>query len=330
MISFTPFSFAQQNSFNSNDELLILKRVEDVMYLFQDNLNTLGDTTFTLNEKETIIQDIFDQVFKNKNTPIFNNLYTKTGSTNDQSEHLAAELYLGNIVTFFKKGISFEFTDPQISKVLFDCKTYERLVKATIYQSFNGIRMDEPLEKKDMHLDVYFTFNEDSESDLSQPRISAIGVHTENDIDFTPIYTDEDNTTQINNLLDSLNALISESHMSNAVFIQINSTKITCPPKLIWLAPEDLSFGGDIYKRLIQAKIRSTAPIKEKSVYINNDRVTSRNLSLSKREISQVNGIFYEELIEIEIEVRPGTNVITIEVIDENNEKVSESNEIIA
>ncbi len=125
---------AQSYSLSEVQQEILREQAMELIANYNANLNSLGDPTLEVNEKELFIASMVQDIFEEKKQLIYNDLQPgrKAG------EHLPAEMYLQNIITQYAGGLEVTFNNIKLSDFFYDEVKKRPFIKAELKSSFKG------------------------------------------------------------------------------------------------------------------------------------------------------------------------------------------------
>jgi hypothetical protein len=167
-------ALAQQRVSETQAEVMQMQ-VKELIANYFASLNSIGDKELAFSDKELILVNTL-RSFENKSTLVFNDL----DPSKQESASIRAEVYLGNILTRYAKGLSIEVSDINISKIFFDKGLNRNFLKAEVIRSMKGIHINQSIARSDT-IDIYIAFIEAaSTGKIGRPLIYGIEPHKDN------------------------------------------------------------------------------------------------------------------------------------------------------
>lgn len=150
-------------------------QVKELIANYYASLTSIGDKDLEFSDRELILANTL-KTFESKNVLVFNDL----DPSRTESSSLKAEVYLGNIITKYAKGLSFETGVIFVSEVFYDQGMKRNFLKAEVTRSMNGIHIDRKISRTDT-IDIYVAFIENaSAGSIGRPVIYAVEPHKDN------------------------------------------------------------------------------------------------------------------------------------------------------
>jgi hypothetical protein len=162
-------AFAQGFSLSEVQHKILREQAMELIANYNANLNSLGDPSLEVVEKEMFVVSIVEDIYEEKKQLVYNDLEPGRKS----KEHLPAEIYLQNIITQYSGGLEITFDNIKLSDFFYDEAKKRPFIKAELKSSYKGVYIGKSVSGGEA-LELYIGYKINKKGNIESSRIYAV------------------------------------------------------------------------------------------------------------------------------------------------------------